>query len=84
MTAKGIINRPGNKTNAAKVPGNLKTFWLFDTAFNYKATKNINAFLKINNILDKFYTDQMYDMNPDGSWYSAQGRNFQIGIEYKF
>ena len=84
LSAKGILNRPGRKANAAKTASNLQSFWLYDLAFNYKANKNINTFIKINNLFDKFYTDQMYDMNPDGSWYSAQGRNIQVGVEYKF
>lgn len=84
LSAKGILNRPGRKVNATKTASNLQSFWLYDLAFNYKANKNINTFIKINNLFDKFYTDQMYDMNPDGSWYSAQGRNIQVGVEYKF
>ena len=66
------------------MPNNLKTFGLFDLALNYKADKNIKGFIKVNNLFDKFYTDQLYDMDPDGSWYSAPGRNFQIGMEYTF
>lgn len=84
LTTRGIINRPGRKVNEGKVPNNLKTFWLFDLAMNYKANKNIKGFIKINNLFDKFYTDQLYNMDPDGSWYSAPGRNFQIGMEYTF
>ena len=84
LTTRGIINRPGRKVNEGKVPNNLKTFWLFDLALNYKADKNIKGFIKVNNLFDKFYTDQLYDMDPDGSWYSAPGRNFQIGMEYTF
>lgn len=84
FTTRWIMDRPGRKVNESKVAGNLKEFALFDLAVNYKPTKNIKAFAKVNNLFDKFYTDQLYDMNPDGGWYSAPGRNFQVGLEYTF
>lgn len=84
LTTRGLIHRPGRKANADKVADNLKTFWTADVAMNYAPTKNLRVFAKVNNLFDKFYTDQMYDMRPEGSWYSAPGRNFQVGVEYKF
>ena len=67
----------------------MKSFWIFDMAFNYRASTNFNAFFKINNLNDKFYTEALYNMIPDDvlnptNWYSAPGRNFQLGVEYKF
>jgi len=84
LGTRWIIDRPGRKVNESKIPSNLKSFALFDLAINYKPTKNIKTFAKVNNLFDKFYTDQLYDMRPDGSWYSAPGRSFQVGVEYSF
>lgn len=85
INGRGIFDRPGRKINESKRPSGLKNFWLFDTYINYKATENCRVFLKVNNIFDKWYTDQLYDMDPDStSWYSAPGRNFQAGLEFTF
>lgn len=82
LNGRGIIDREGRKSK--NTADEFKTFWVWDTALNYKIQDNATAFIKINNIFNKFYTDQCYDMNPDGNWYSAPGRNFQVGIKYTF
>ena len=85
INLRGIIDRPGRMVNEALVPDTLKSFWLVDFGVNYKATKAVKVFAKVNNLFDKFYTDQPYNMIPESSgWYSAQGRNFQVGVEYSF
>lgn len=84
LSTRWIMDRPGRKVNEKLIPNSLKSFALFDLAVNYKPTKNIRAFAKVNNLFDKFYTDQLYDMRVDGSWYSAPGRSFQVGVEYSF
>lgn len=89
ISGRGLYNRPGRKVNEDKVPDSMKSFWIFDMALNYRASTNFNAFFKINNLNDKFYTEALYNMIPDDvlnptNWYSAPGRNFQLGVEYKF
>ena len=82
LNGRGIINRDGRKSQTTA--DEFKTFWVWDAAFNYQIQENAKVFLKINNIFDKFYTDQCYDMNPDSAtgWYSAPGRNIQVGVKY--
>jgi len=82
LNGRGVIDRMGRK--GENVASEFTTFWVWDTAFNYQIQKDTKAFIKINNIFDKFYTDQCYDMDPDGEWYSAPGRNVQVGLQYSF
>ena len=52
---------------------------------NYKANESFRAYFKVRNLFDKWYTDQLYLMDPDSTnWYSAPGRNYQFGVEYRF
>ena len=87
MFAKAIVKRPGRMFTQSTVPDSFKSFWLCDLNVNYKATDNIKAFFKVNNLFNKLYTDQCYNMTPldsSSNWYPAPGRNFQVGVEYTF
>lgn len=101
VTGRAVINRPGRKfqqiykTDAAgkfitvnepiDIPSGLKTFWICDLSLNYRADDSIKGFVRVNNVFDKFYTDQLYIADPATSnWYSQPGRNYQVGIEYTF
>ena len=87
MFAKAIVKRPGRMANQSTVPDSFKSFWLCDLNVNYKATDNIKAFFKVNNLFNKLYTDQCSNMTPldsSSNWYPAPGRNFQVGVEYTF
>ena len=55
-----------------------------ETEMFSKIKERVIKRLKENNIFDKFYTDQCYNMDPNSatSWYSAPGRNIQVGIKY--
>lgn len=82
LNGRGIVNRDGRKSQTTA--DEFKTFWVWDAAFNYQIQDNAKVFLKVNNIFDKFYTDQCYNMDPNSAtgWYSAPGRNIQVGIKY--
>ena len=82
LNGRGIIDREGRK--GKNIADEFTSFWIWDAAINYQFEDNAKAFIRVNNIFDKFYTDQCYDMDPDGSWYSAPGRNFQVGVQYSF
>lgn len=85
LVARGIYDRPGRKASESKVPSGIKNFWIFDLSLNYQASKDFGAFVKVANLGDKFYTDQMYLADPQSTnWYSAPGRNYQLGFEFKF
>ncbi len=82
LNGRGVIDREGRK--GKNIAGEFTSFWVWDAALNYQFEDHAKAFIRVNNIFDKFYTDQCYDMDPDGSWYSAPGRNFQVGVQYTF
>ena len=48
------------------------------------------AFARVNNIFDQFYTDVGSSFGPNAAgnyseqWYSAPGRNFEIGLQFQF
>lgn len=86
LNIKGIVDRPGSKSNEAQVLDTYKSIWTANLALNYKPVKGMNVFFKLNNIFDRMYTDMSYDMrNPGGDgWYSQPGRNFVAGVEYTF
>lgn len=83
LTGRGIMDRYGAK--AAPVMRNYANYWVWNLAANYEANDQFTVFAKLNNIFDQFYTDIGSSRNPStANWYSAPGRNFQIGMSYKF
>lgn len=65
------------------------SFWVFNAYVNYRPTKNIKLFGRINNLFDKDYSNvgNWFDLNDgglDAINYSDEGRNFVIGVEYSF
>lgn len=65
------------------------SFWVFNAYVNYRPTKNIKVFGRINNLFDKDYSNvgNWFDLNDgglDAINYSDEGRNFVVGVEYSF
>lgn len=92
LTGKGIIDRVGPQT-ADAMPRFFPatTYWVWDLALNYKISNAFKAYLKVNNILNKFYAEHSnarmnwYDgFDPNEQWWTAPGRNFIVGVEYTF
>ncbi|BBB91829.1 MAG TPA: TonB-dependent receptor [Methylomusa anaerophila] len=83
LNGRGIVDREGGYGKATVAE--FKNFWVWDLAVNYKASDTVRVFAKVNNIFDKFYAEQGTDGNPSQTyWYSAPGRNYQIGMQYSF
>lgn len=88
LDGRGVMNRYGSK----KYPEmrNYANYWVWDVAANYQFAKGATLFARVNNIFDQFYTDvgSSYGPNADPTnnqdWYSAPGRNFEIGLQYQF
>lgn len=88
LDGRGIMNRYGSK----KCPEmrNYSSYWVWDMAANYHFTKNATLFAKVNNIFDQFYTDVGSSYGPSADptqwqgWYSAPGRNFEVGMQFTF
>lgn len=88
LSGRGIMNRYGKKGNDEM--RNYANYWVWDLAANYQFTKEATLFARVNNIFDQFYTDvgTSYGPNADPTnyqyWYSAPGRNFEIGLQFQF
>ena len=94
LSGRGIMNRYGNKfySGAPTQMHDYANYWVWDLAANYQFTKEATLFARVNNIFDQFYTDigscsGPYGgtaSDPWGAWYSAQGRNFEVGLQFQF
>lgn len=87
LDGRGVMNRYGKKTHPEM--RNYANYWVWDMAANYHFTKNATLFARVNNIFDQFYTDigtssDPYGSDPYGTWYSAPGRNFEMGLQFTF
>lgn len=60
------------------------SYWVWDLSANYHFAKGATLFARLNNIFDQFYTDIGSSYDPNGIWYSAPGRNFEVGLQYQF
>lgn len=87
LSGRGIMNRYGTKADWRGNPtkmSNYANYWVWDLAANYQFTKEATLFARVNNIFDQFYTDIGSSQDPYGTWYSALGRNFEIGLQFQF
>ena len=93
LSGRGIMNRYGTKVDGYGKPtkmSNYANYWVWDLSANYQFTKEATLFARVNNIFDQFYTDvgSSYGPNADPTnyqyWYSAPGRNFEIGLQFQF
>lgn len=82
LDGRGVMNRYGSKKHPEM--RNYSSYWVWDMAANYHFTKNATLFARVNNIFDQFYTDVGTSSDPYGTWYSAPGRNFEIGMQFTF
>lgn len=82
LDGRGVMNRYGKKTHPEM--RNYANYWVWDMAANYHFTKGAVLFARVNNIFDQFYTDIGASYDPYGTWYSAPGRNFEVGLQFTF
>lgn len=62
------------------------TYWVWNVSMNYHVNKHLNAFLKVNNIMDLYYMNvTSYDTaNQEMAYFTSPGRTFVVGLEYTF
>ncbi len=93
LLGHGIIDRVGPTPSNGLPALPATTYWVWDVSMNYKITKQARAFIKINNIFDKYYAEYSNVAFGNssssyapiaGDWWSSPGRNYQIGIQYQF
>ena len=88
VSGRGIVDR--YISSGCPAMKDYASFWVWDLNANYRINKEASLFVKVNNIFDQFYTDigSFYgsSANPAKSqgWYSAPGRNFEIGMQFTF
>ena len=83
LSGRGIMNRYGSVNNPEM--RNYANYWVWDLAANYQFTKGATLFARLNNIFDQFYTDVGTSTSPNADyWYSAPGRNFEVGLQFQF
>lgn len=81
LMARAAIDRKGS--GAGYFPA--ENYVIVDLAVNYKPIKELKAYIKVNNLFDKFYAEQsaVNAWMPD-AWYTMPGRSIVGGIEYSF
>jgi vitamin B12 transporter len=85
LMARACLDR--NSTIPGFFPS--KNYVVTDLAVNYKPIKELKAYIKVNNLFDKFYTEcsavESYDpVGTAGRWYTMPGRSIVAGVEYSF
>lgn len=82
LTGRGIMDRYGSKSKP--IMKDYANFWVWDLAVNYRVNDTISIYGRLNNIFDQFYTDVGTSYDPNGAWYSAPGRNYEVGMQLRF
>ena len=78
--ARASLNRKG--TSQGYFPA--EDYVIVDLSVNYKPIKELKAYIKVNNLFDKFYAEHSaVDMEPE-NWYTMPGRSIVAGVEYSF
>lgn len=60
---------------------------IFNISTSYKPQKDLNIYLKVNNLFDKMYSERthvIYSGGKPGDWYAMPGRNIVVGMQYSF
>lgn len=82
VTGKGIFHREGAwGTNPVS---QYKNYWVWDTVVNYQITPQAQLYVKLNNIFNQFYTETGTYSSYGEYWYSAPGRNYEAGVNFRF
>lgn len=89
LDVRGIIDRPGPQTADAYADFfPKKTYWITDVSANYHVSDRMTVFGRVGNLFNVFYAEnsnargQWY--GDPGEWWTAPGRNFQVGMEVTF
>lgn len=81
LDGTGVMDR---YCKAGSIMEDYASYWVWDLAADYKMDNGFTVFGRVNNIFDQFYTDIGTSDDPNRSWFSAPGRNFNVGVSYEF
>lgn len=85
LQGRGIIDKPGSAAGVKGPSFPESTYWIWDASLNYKVNKDVKAFVKVNNMFDKYYAEMSnVKWGNAGEWYTSPGRNYQFGVQYQF
>lgn len=65
----------------------VDNYAIFNVSASYKPQKDLNIYLKVNNLFDKMYAERthvIYSSGRPGDWYSMPGRSIVVGMQYSF
>lgn len=83
IQGRAAIDRKGKETVESFFP--CDSYWIWDIGVNYKVNSEAKAFIKVNNIFDKFYAEHSAASSyTPGNWYTMPGRNVIVGMSYTF
>ncbi len=83
LMARAALNRKGKGEGFFPA----ENYVIVDLAVNYKPIKELKAYIKVNNLFDKFYAEHSAVGGwgvPENAWYAMPGRSIVGGIEYSF
>lgn len=83
LDVRGVIDRPGVQGYSDFFP--KKTYWITDISANYHINDTLTVFGRVGNLFNVFYAESSnVRWGLPNEWWTAPGRNFQLGMELKF
>lgn len=76
----GVMDR----YSKSAVMDKYNSYWVWNLHGNYHVGEAITVYGRINNVFNQFYTDIGTSRDPYGAWYSAPGRNYEVGVSFQF
>ena len=84
ISGRLTVGKAQNRADNQTIGKPFRTYWVWDGILNYRMNKSIRIFGRVNNMFNQMFTETSYELNPNSAWFSAPGRNFEVGLEYSF
>ena len=92
INGRGVMDRYTSTKSSygvseSKTMKDYSSFWVWDIGADYKITKEAAIYARVNNVFDQFYTNigsSSPSYGPSGTWFAAPGRNYEVGMQYRF
>lgn len=92
INGRGVMDRYTSTKSSygvseSKTMKDYSSFWVWDIGADYKITKEATIYARVNNVFDQFYTNigsSSPSYGPSGTWFAAPGRNYEVGMQYRF
>ena len=60
LAGRLTVGKAQNRSKNQTIGKSFRTYWVWDSVVNYKPTKTINIFARVNNIFNRMYTETSY------------------------